>query len=62
MSRGNGSSNGGNSYSAGNSNNSSSGLKQINLDEIWADLESGIQSILNSDQNIVIKRYMQLYT
>lgn len=58
MQRGGGGSNGGSSYG----NSGSSGLKQINLEEIWSDLEGGIKNIFTSDQNIAIPRYMQLYT
>lgn len=46
----------------GGSNGGSSYGKQINLEEIWADLEGGIKIIFTSDQNISIPRYMQLYT
>lgn len=48
------------SYPGGNSG--SSGLKQINLEEIWSDLEGGITNIFTSEKNISIPRYMQLYT
>lgn len=57
MQRGGGS-NGGGSYG----NSGSSGLKQINLEEIWSDLEGGIKNIFTSDENIAIPRYMELYT
>lgn len=41
---------------------SNSGLKNINLEEIWADLEEGIKQIYKKDGKMAVPRYMQLYT
>uniref|UniRef100_A0A1B0GNU3 Cullin N-terminal domain-containing protein n=1 Tax=Phlebotomus papatasi TaxID=29031 RepID=A0A1B0GNU3_PHLPP len=40
----------------------STGLKPINLEEIWTDLEDGINQIYLRERNLIIKRYMELYT
>lgn len=42
--------------------NSNSGLKNINLEEIWADLEEGIRQIYKREERMSVNRYMQLYT
>ncbi|XP_065078341.1 cullin-1-like [Ochlerotatus camptorhynchus] len=36
--------------------------QKIKIDEVWADLEAGIQQIFRRDQNIRSGRYMELYT
>lgn len=41
---------------------SNSGLKNINLEEIWADLEEGIKQIYKREDRMSVQRYMQLYT
>lgn len=41
---------------------SNSGLKNINLEEIWADLEEGIKQIYKREDKMAVPRYMQLYT
>lgn len=41
---------------------SATGMKNINLEEIWADLEEGIKQIYKREQIMAIPRYMQLYT
>ena len=43
-------------------NHGATGLKNINLEEIWADLEEGIKQIYKKEQNLAVPRYMQLYT
>lgn len=40
----------------------SSGLKTVDLDQIWGELRSGIEQVYDSQQGITMKRYMQLYT
>ncbi|XP_070509141.1 cullin-1 [Chironomus tepperi] len=41
---------------------SNTGLRNINLEEIWADLEEGIKQIYKREQKMAVPRYMQLYT
>lgn len=41
---------------------SNCGLKNINLEEIWSDLEEGIKQIYKREQRMLVPRYMQLYT
>ncbi|XP_062713965.1 cullin-1-like [Aedes albopictus] len=38
------------------------GLRNINLEEIWADLEGGIKQVYKQEQSLSPARYMQLYT
>ncbi|XP_062545423.1 cullin-1 isoform X1 [Armigeres subalbatus] len=38
------------------------GLRNINLEEIWADLEGGIKQVYKQEQSLSFARYMQLYT
>lgn len=38
------------------------GLRNINLEEIWADLEEGIKQVYKQEQSLRSARYMQLYT
>ncbi|KAG5681883.1 hypothetical protein PVAND_011290 [Polypedilum vanderplanki] len=41
---------------------SNTGLRNINLEEVWADLEEGIKQIYKREQKMAVPRYMQLYT
>lgn len=45
-----------------NSYGSSTGLKHINLEEIWTDLEKGINQIYQRERSLSRPRYMELYT
>lgn len=36
--------------------------KHANIDEIWADLEQGIQQVFQQEESLTTERYMQLYT
>lgn len=40
----------------------STGLKHINLEEIWTDLEKGIKQIYEKEMSLSRPRYMELYT
>lgn len=48
----------------GGSTGGSSLGRQINLEEIWSDLEGGISNIFTNDREVKIPRarYMELYT
>lgn len=39
-----------------------SGLRTVDLEQIWGDLRSGIEQMYNSQQGIKMPRYMELYT